>query len=175
MGSGHRAGGADLASGVDAAGTVARIDLRLLHHPVCEAASAGSDAPARITLRLAPTRPASAATRQPPGTPCPTVFITPPPLGRRCPPCSLELPTARAASGCGRCNGPPASREQERASALVFSAATTRRARLTARGCGGCEAHSCGLLCSTRGSAPRARAARLLNQSRPSSKRRSMP
>jgi hypothetical protein len=29
MGSGHRAGGADLASGVDTAGTVARIDLRL--------------------------------------------------------------------------------------------------------------------------------------------------
>ena len=33
MGSGHRAGGADLASGVDTAGTVARIDLRLPHHP----------------------------------------------------------------------------------------------------------------------------------------------
>ena len=56
MGSGHRAGGADLASGVDAAGTVARIDLRLPHHPVCEVASADSDASARITLRLAPTR-----------------------------------------------------------------------------------------------------------------------
>ena len=36
VGSGHRAGGADLASGVDAAGTVARIDLRLPHHPDCE-------------------------------------------------------------------------------------------------------------------------------------------
>ena len=57
MGSGHRAGGADLASGVDTAGTVARIDLRLPHHPVCEVASADSDASARITLRLAPTRP----------------------------------------------------------------------------------------------------------------------
>ena len=31
VGSGHRAGGEDLASGVDTAGTVARIDLRLLH------------------------------------------------------------------------------------------------------------------------------------------------
>jgi len=47
MGSGHRAGGADLASGVDTAGTVARIDLRLPHHPVCEVASADSDASAR--------------------------------------------------------------------------------------------------------------------------------
>ena len=33
MGPGHRAGGADLASGVGAAGTVAGIDLRLLHPP----------------------------------------------------------------------------------------------------------------------------------------------
>ena len=32
-GSGHRAGGADLASWVGTAGTVARIDLRLPHHP----------------------------------------------------------------------------------------------------------------------------------------------
>ena len=32
-GSGHRAGGANLASGVDAAGTVARIDLRVLCPP----------------------------------------------------------------------------------------------------------------------------------------------
>ena len=32
-GSGHRAGGADLASWVDTAGTVAMIDLRLPHHP----------------------------------------------------------------------------------------------------------------------------------------------
>ena len=34
MGPGHRAGGADLASGVDTAGTVAKIDLRLPHHPL---------------------------------------------------------------------------------------------------------------------------------------------
>ena len=32
-GSGHRAGGANLASWVGTAGTVARIDLRLPHHP----------------------------------------------------------------------------------------------------------------------------------------------
>ena len=58
VGSGHRAGGADLASGVDTAGTVARIDLRLLHHPDCEVASADSGPSARIVFwRLAPARP----------------------------------------------------------------------------------------------------------------------
>ena len=68
MGSGHRAGGADLASGVDTAGTVARIDLRLPHHSACdtcEVASADSDTSARDQSQ-ARARPASAATRQPP-------------------------------------------------------------------------------------------------------------
>ena len=55
MGSGHRAGGADLASGVDTAGTVARIDLRLPHNPVCEVASA--DRPMRPLGSLSGSRP----------------------------------------------------------------------------------------------------------------------
>ena len=86
MGSGHRAGGADLASGVDTAGTVARIDLRLPHHPVCEVASADSDASARITLRLAPTRPLRRHVSRPAP---PALFIPPtrPPLSAS----SLEL------------------------------------------------------------------------------------
>ena len=39
-GTGFRVGGADRTSGVDTAGTVAKIDLRLPHHSDCEVASA---------------------------------------------------------------------------------------------------------------------------------------
>ena len=104
VGSGHRAGGADLASGVDTAGTVARIDLRLLHHPDCEVASADSDASARINLWLVPVRPPRLHVSRP----APPALFTPPPLDRHRPLRSFELPTARAASGRVRCNGPPA-------------------------------------------------------------------
>ena len=63
MGSGHRAGGADLASWVDTAGTVARIDLRLPHHP-----RLGSPLLRYVRHNRSQARahPASAAARQPP-------------------------------------------------------------------------------------------------------------
>ena len=62
-GSGHRAGGADLASWVDTAGTVARIDLRLPHHP-----RLGSPLLRYVRYNRSQARahPASAAARQPP-------------------------------------------------------------------------------------------------------------
>ena len=63
MGPGHRAGGADLASWVDTAGTVARIDLRLPHHP-----RLGSPLLRYVRHNRSQARahPASAAARQPP-------------------------------------------------------------------------------------------------------------
>ena len=63
MGPGHRAGGADLASWVDTAGTVARIDLRLPHHP-----RLGSPLLRHVRHNRSQARahPASAAARQPP-------------------------------------------------------------------------------------------------------------
>ena len=62
-GSGHRAGGADLASWVCTAGTVARIDLRLPHHP-----RLGSPLLRYVRYNRSQARahPASAAARQPP-------------------------------------------------------------------------------------------------------------
>ena len=63
MGPGHRAGGADLASGVDTAGTVARIDLRLPHHPRLGSPLLRC---VRYNRSQARAHPASAAARQPP-------------------------------------------------------------------------------------------------------------
>ena len=62
-------------------GTVARIDLRLLHHPDCEAASADSGASARINLRLVPARPLRLHVSRPASF----SLFTPPPLDRHRP------------------------------------------------------------------------------------------
>jgi len=89
VGSGHRAGRADHAGRLSAAGTVAKIDLRLLHHPVrglrCWLApvrplkSVSGDRRARVwPLRLHVSRPAL------------------PSLDGHCPLRSFELQTARA-------------------------------------------------------------------------------
>ena len=61
-----------------------------------------SDTSAIIALRLAPIRPSRQHYAHL------LVRVTPPSLTRRRPPYLLRLPTARAASGRARCNGPPA-------------------------------------------------------------------
>ena len=110
MGSGHQAGGADHASGVGTAGTVAKIDLRLLHHPDCEVASADSGTSARIILWR---RPASAATCQSPGTACPS-YAAPLTATVRCVPPSHQQRAPRAAASVAMANGPPAWEQEPR-------------------------------------------------------------
>ena len=70
-----------------------------------------SDTSAIIALRLAPIRPSRQHYAHL------LVRFTPPPLTRRRPPYLLRLPTARAASGRARCNGPPAWEQEPRGGA----------------------------------------------------------
>ena len=97
-------------SWVYTAGTVARIDLRLPHHP-------RSGSPllrcARYNRSQARAHPASAHVSCSESRAL-LVRFTPPPLTRCCPPYSLRLPTARAASGRARCNGPLAWEQEPR-------------------------------------------------------------
>ena len=94
MGPGHRAGGADLASGVDAAGTVARIDLRVPHHPRLGSPLLRC---ARFNRSQARAHPASAAARPPPSITRTTRPIYTPP-----PPPPLSAVFAQAANSARR-------------------------------------------------------------------------
>ena len=105
-GSGYRAGGADLVAGCirqgRSRGSICVYRTTRVRDRRC------SDAPAIIALRLAPIRPSRQHYAHL------LVRCTPPPLTRCCPPYSLRLPTARAASGRARCNGPLAWEQEPR-------------------------------------------------------------
>ena len=104
IGSGRRAGGVDRTSGVDTAGTVAKIDLRLLYLPGCEATSADPSTSARSALFLS-LRSLSGG----PAAPARSISL---PDRWRLSAAFVRATISARCERCARCNGSPA-REQE--------------------------------------------------------------